>query len=671
MSNQNYLVQYARQYPTRIILTILLGFSGAIFSGVSTTLIVPVVLNFLGQEMEMKGAPPLIQKMLLPFVDVPESYRLGLMALAILLALVLKNLTTYWSSIVSSSLSRALTCDMREAGLKLMLDVDLDFYAKTKVGDLINQLGGEIARASSAIGIYIGMFTTSITIFVFVIILLSISWQLTLATGLLLFVVTILNQYIIGKAKQSGNLLSEASRSYSIKQMEVLNGIRLVKATANEKPEYEQLKKLIREREKADYKAQMASAAIAPINEVVNMLVLLVLIVIGKFFLSQDQITALSTILLTYLFILFRTLPLISQLNNARSNLAQRVAAINIIGGFLKRDNKPIMKSGSIPFTGIQEGIHFNNISFTYPGHDKIALQNIDLYIPQGKTLALVGGSGAGKSTLADLLPRFYDPTQGSIAIDGQDLRDFDLRSLRQSMGIVSQDTFLFNASVRDNIAYAKPDATDEEIIFAAQQANAEEFITKLPQGFLTPIGDRGVLLSGGQRQRISIARAILQNPDILILDEATSALDTVSERLVQEAIDKLSHERTTVVVAHRLSTIQKADQIAVLEQGCLAEVGTHDQLLAKGGKYTQLYTLQFADEASRDRAIIRSSYEVRSRLNPMIGFLQLLADELIDDPEERQELLNESYRSATFILDSLEFIEHSVKIRLNSKLSN
>ncbi|MBE9143666.1 ABC transporter ATP-binding protein [Planktothrix mougeotii] len=669
MLNKNYLVQYARQYPTRIILTILLGFSGAIFSGVSTTLIVPVVLNLLGQQMEMKGAPPLIQKILAPFGDVPEPYRLGLMAGAILVALILKNLTTYWSSLVSSSLGRALTCDMREAGLKLLLDVDLDFYAKTKVGDLINQLGGEIARASSAIGIYIGMFTTSITIFVFVLILLSISWQLTLATGLLLFIVTILNQYIIHNSKQSGNLLSKVSRNYSIKQMEVLNGIRLVKATANENPEYKQLKKLIREREKADYKAQMASAAIAPINEVVNMLVLLVLIVIGKFFLSQDQITALSTILLTYLFILFRTLPLISQLNNARSNLAQRVAAINIIGEFLRRDNKPIMKFGSISFTGLQEGIHFNNISFTYPGHDKIALQNIDLYIPRGTTLALVGGSGAGKSTLADLLPRFYDPTVGSIVIDGQDLRDFDLQSLRKSMGIVSQDTFLFNASVRDNIAYAKPDVTDEEIIFAAQQANAEEFITKLPQGFLTPIGDRGVLLSGGQRQRISIARAILQNPDILILDEATSALDTVSERLVQEAIDKLSHDRTTVVIAHRLSTIQKADQIAVLDQGCLAEVGTHDQLLAKGGKYAQLYTMQFADEATRDRAIIRSSYEVRSRLNPMIGFLQLLADELVDDPEERQELLNESYRSATFILDSLEFIEQSVKIRLNNRI--
>jgi len=671
MLNQNYLVQYARQYPIRIIFTIVLGFSGAIFSGVSTTLIVPVVLNLLGQEMEMKGAPPLIQKILVPFGNVPESYRLGLMAGAILLALVLKNLTTYWSSLVSSSLGRALTCDMREAGLKLMLDVDLDFYAKTKVGDLINQLGGEIGRASSAIGIYTGMFTTSITIFVFVIILLSISWQLTLATGVLLFIVTLLNQYIITKSRLSGNLLSKVSRNYSIKQMEVLNGIRLVKATANEKSEYEQLKHLIREREKADYKAQMATAAISPINEVVNMLVLLVLIMIGKFFLSQDQITALSTILLTYLFILFRTLPLISQLNNARSNLAQRVAAINIIGEFLRRDNKPIMKSGSVPFTGLQKGIHFNHISFTYPGHNKLALEDIDLYVPRGTTLALVGGSGAGKSTLADLLPRFYDPVEGCIQLDGCDLRDFDLQNLRKSMGIVSQDTFLFNASVRDNIAYARPNVTDEEILLAAQQANAEEFIVNLPEGFMTPIGDRGVLLSGGQRQRISIARAILQNPDILILDEATSALDTVSERLVQEAIEKLSRDRTTVVIAHRLSTIQTADQIAVLDQGCVAEVGTHDQLLAKGGKYAQLYTLQFADEAARDRAIIRSSYDVRSRLNPMIGFLQLLADDLVDEPEERQELLNESYRSATYILDSLEFIEQSVKIRLNTKISS
>jgi subfamily B ATP-binding cassette protein MsbA len=258
-----------------------------------------------------------------------------------------------------------------------------------------------------------------------------------------------------------------------------------------------------------------------------------------------------------------------------------------------------------------------------------------------------------------DLLPRFYDPVAGRIAIDGVDLREFDLGSLRRAMGIVSQDTFLFNATVRENIAYARPQATDDEVIQAAQRANAVEFIRQLPQGFDTVVGDRGVLLSGGQRQRIAIARALLQNPPILILDEATSALDTVSEQLVQEALESLSRDRTTLVIAHRLSTIRNADQIAVLDQGRVVELGTHDQLLQQQGRYTYLYTTQFAQVTGADSAIPReSSYDLRSGLNVVLGLLQILADGLAQDGPESAELIQEAYRAALNLLPTLETIE-------------
>lgn len=667
MSSQKLLFKFARIYPVRIVAIVILGFSGAIFNGISTTLIVPIILNILGVQANLKDAPALIQNLMSPFELVPENYRLALMTGAIVLAIILKNLTNYIKSLASSSLTRALTADMRESGLRLLLDVDLDYYSQTKVGDLVNRLGGEIGRASTTISSYIGILITSITILVFVAMLLAISWQLTLIATVLLLFVTAINQVIVNRSKKFGKNLSKLSRGYSIKLLEILNGIRLVKSTGNEEQEYQQVSQLIRDREKADFLEQVNSAAIGPINEVINICVILALVMIGRIFL-EEQVSSLATVLLTYLFVLFRTLPLISTLNSSRSQIANKSASVEIVHDFLRRDNKDFMKNGTIQFNGLEKDIHFNQICFAYPGTKEIVLKDIDLHLPRGTTLALVGGSGSGKSTLASLLPRFYDPNKGSITIDGQDLRDFDVKTIRKSMGIVSQDTFLFNASVRYNLAYAKQNATDEEIIEAVKRANAYEFIQNLPQGLDTPIGDRGVLLSGGQRQRLAIARALLQNPALLILDEATSALDTISEKLVQQAIEELSRERTTLVIAHRLSTIQKADQIAVLDEGKLVEVGTHDQLLAKGGQYTRLYTLQFADEAERDRAIIRSSYDVRSRLNPMIGFLQLLSDDMIDEQEEREELLNESYRSATHILESLEFIEQSVKIRLSKR---
>ncbi|PMB21258.1 ABC transporter ATP-binding protein, partial [Fischerella thermalis CCMEE 5198] len=313
--------------------------------------------------------------------------------------------------------------------------------------------------------------------------------------------------------------------------------------------------------------------------------------------------------------------------------------------------------------------IKFNHVSFAYPGHEKMVLKDVDLYLPRGTTLALVGSSGAGKSTIADLLPRFYDPISGSITIDGIDIREFEITSLRKGMAIVSQDTFLFNDSVRNNIAYGRPDATDDEIITAAKQANAYEFISKLPQGFDTLIGDRGVMLSGGQKQRLAIARALLQNPEILILDEATSALDTVSECLVQEAIDDLSRDRTTLIIAHRLSTVQKADQIAVLDQGRVVEVGTHEELLQKNGHYYRLYSMQFGEQqeptSKHQEGLIRISHEIRTRLNSMIGFLLLLVDNLADNPQERQELIADAYKSALKILNIIDVIDDMVSLEI------
>ncbi len=660
------VLQMIQRYPFRTLLTVILGFSGALFNGVSATLIVPVLLNILGQKINLEGAPPVIKSILYPFESLPEDYRLAVMAGAILLAVSCKNLANYASTLMSSSLMRKFTCDLRETGLTLLLDVDLDFYSKMRLGDIIARVGVEVNRTSGALSTLLKLFITAITVLIFISLLLAMSWKLTLATTALVALIVGLNQYAISRSKHFGKLLSNLSRAYSTKIFETLSGIRLVKATGNEDREFRQLKKLIRDREKAEFQSQVNSAAIGPINEVSSMLALLAIVVLGRRF-FPDEIASLATVLLTYLFVLFRALPYISNLNTNRSRLANATTSIAIVSDFLRRDNKPFVSNGSIPYKQLKQEIHFDNLSFAYPNNNELVLKKIDLHIPRGTTLALVGGSGAGKSTLADLLPRFYDPTHGRITLDGRDIREFDLKTFRKTMGIVSQETFLFNDTVRNNIAYARLDASETEVIDAAKRANAYEFIERLPNGMETLIGDRGVMLSGGQRQRLAIARALLQDPEILVLDEATSALDTVSERLVQSALDDLSRDRTTLVIAHRLSTVQNADQIAVLDQGQVVELGKHEELLQQGGHYARLYSMQFSNRAivPLTKTFTRISYEIRNRLNSMINSLRLLADNL-DDPNEREDLIQESYNAAVRIFNNVEMLEDSIKFQMS-----
>ncbi len=667
MSANYLLLRFALRYPLLVILTITLGFSGAIFNGLSTTLIVPLILGFLGQNdlVSVSGMPPLIRN-LFNFLSIvsPEKQLLSL-TIVVIAGIILKNLCGYINILVSSRLSQLLVNGMRKDGLRLLLDVDLDFYTKSKVGDIINQISNEVGRAAGAVRTVINIFTIAVTILVFVAILLSISWQLTIVSTCLLMLVTLLNQTFIRKARNFGKILSDKSARYSTALLEILIGIRLIKGVANEDHEFQRLSTLIEDREVAEFRSQSYFAAIAPINEISGILAILGIVTVGRVFFS-NQLDSLSTLLLTYLFILFRLLPFVGQLNSSRSGLANAIPSAEIIANFLSRGNKPIMINGSYPYEKIKEGIRFQDLSFAYPNHDNLVLDQINLWIPKGTTLALVGASGAGKSTLADLIPRFYDPLSGIITLDGRDLREYDLQSLRRELGIVSQDTFLFNDSVHNNIAYSREQATHHEVIEAAKRANAYEFIIQLPDGFDTQVGDRGVMLSGGQRQRLAIARALLRDPDILILDEATSALDTVSERLVQQALEELCRNRTTIVIAHRLSTIQKADQIAVMDQGKVVEVGNHEELLRLGGYYTQLYAMQFDQDANAviktavNDALEKISYEIRSRLTPMIGFLRLVVDDLVDSPAEREELIEESYDSALRILKTLEYLQAS-----------
>ena len=650
-----------------------MGFSGALFNGIGTVLIVPILLELLGQASSlMNQLPDVLQQFLGFFDQFPENQRLFAMTFTVVFTIVLKNAAAYVGSLTSSSLNRKLAANLRLDGLRILLDVDLAYYTKSKVGDLINHLNVEISRTTIAVRTLARMAIAIITILVFIGILLWTSWQLTLIATVALGFVALINQTAIRKSKMFGKELSHLSRQYSSRIVEILSGIRLVKATANESSEYQTVSQLINDREQSEYQAQLLFAGIGPINEVCSIVALIGVATVGRAVMG-DRIEAFSAVLLTYLIVLFRMLPSIGQLNASRSQLANALPSVAIVSEFLSRSDKPFMQSGSRQFSELNQGIRFRALSFSYPGSDRPVLRGIDLELKRGTTLALVGASGAGKSTLADLLPRFYDPDGGQIEIDGVNLKEFDIKTFRRRLGIVSQDTFLFNASVRENLIYGRPEATEAEIEDAMARANASEFILALPDGLETLIGDRGVLLSGGQRQRLAIARALIQDPDILILDEATSALDTISERLVQKAIDELSKDRTTLVIAHRLSTIQNADQIAVLDQGKVVETGVHSELLNQDGPYARLCAIQFskqikdsserkADELEtlyqekyQETSVAYASDEMRSRLSSILDILGQLTDGDAQSDRARQEMAASAYAN---MLDLLKVVE-------------
>lgn len=333
--------------------------------------------------------------------------------------------------------------------------------------------------------------------------------------------------------------------------------------------------------------------AAAPLTEIIGVFVAVVLIIIGgRKVLVEQSMT--SEDFLRFILVLFSALAPIRLLSNVNMEIQSGMASAERVFRTLDSKSDIFDSPDAYDLDSFKKAIEFNKVSFTYNDDENTVLTNVSFTIKKGDVVALVGESGAGKSTIADLVPRFYDVTNGAILIDGNDLRNVSTKSLRSLMGIVTQETILFNDTIRANIAYGLPDVNDNDVVSAAKTANAHDFILEQPDSYNTIIGDKGVRLSGGQRQRLAIARAVLSNPPILILDEATSSLDTHSEKLVQEALERLMTDRTVLVIAHRLSTIQKANKIIVLEKGRITESGTHKELLVKGGMYKQLYEYQF-----------------------------------------------------------------------------
>ncbi|MBF2007215.1 heterocyst formation ABC transporter subunit HepA [Chlorogloeopsis fritschii PCC 9212] len=524
-------------------------------------------------------------------VNDPVNERIYRICALIIITTLLRSISNYLGQVYSQKIQLNVADRLRKLAFEQLQGLSLIYFAKTRSGDLINSLTAEIYQLIQAFSVISFIFTKGSILLVYIVSMLLLSWQLTLISVMMFTLLSVGMTTLLGQVREASFERTRAGSWYTSISLEFINGIRTIKSFAAQDFErrrfYDASAKLLN----AATKSVSAMALIEPLSEGASIILLVGMLVLAFAFLIQNGLLE-SASLLTFLFVLLRASPNVRAIDAARAQFNNYQGALSNIKELLRTDNKIYLQNGKVQFSGLKRAIEFIAVDFGYDPND-LVLRNICLTIERGKMTALVGGSGAGKSTLADLIPRFYDPTQGKILIDGIDLREFEINSLRRKVAVVSQDTFIFNTSVRNNIAYAMEEVDEVAIRKAAQLANALEFIQELPEGFDTQLGDRGVRLSGGQRQRIAIARALLRDPDILILDEATSALDSISERLIQASLEKLSEGRTVIAIAHRLSTIVRADKVVVLEQGRIVEQGRYQELLEQRGKLWKYHQLQ------------------------------------------------------------------------------
>ena len=525
--------------------------------------------------------------------DYGASMVMLLLGLFLVFMTLLKTASYFGSSAAIIPLRTGIVRDMRTKVYDKVVSLPIGFFSKERKGDIIARMTGDVSEVENSIVTSLDMLIKNpIFIVIYFGTLVYISWELTLFT---ICVIPVLGWVMgsIGRKLKAKSLVAQQKLGETTSQMEeTLGGLRIIKAFIAEKKMSARFEKCSNELRAATMKVTMRQALAHPVSEFLGTCVIVIVLWFGGTLILGENSPISAAAFIYYLTILYSIIYPLKDLSKASYNIPRGLASMERIDAILNAENPIADGDKGIEIPDMKDGIEYKNITFSYDG-ERTVLKNINLKIEKGKTVALVGQSGSGKSTMVDLIPRYYDVEEGEITIDGVNVKDMTVKSLRGLIGNVNQEAILFNDSFYNNITFGVENATMEQVIEAAKIANAHDFIMETEHGYDTNVGDRGCLLSGGQRQRISIARAILKNPPILILDEATSALDTESERLVQEALERLMKTRTTIAIAHRLSTIKNADEICVLRDGEIEERGKHEALLKLDGLYKRLNDMQ------------------------------------------------------------------------------